>query len=127
MALKRQLAEKDSEHSTKNNKNSTRNLSMNLSSVTEQKNVEKKAANARVIIKYDVGFRNSLYVRGKGANLSWDKGVPLKNIKADEWIWEPEAPFSQCEFKVLINDSCYEAGENHHLNPGMKIQYTPKF
>lgn len=81
----------------------------------------------KVIIKYDVGFNNSLYIRGKGAGLSWDKGVPLKNMGPDEWIWEPTQAFNECEFKVLINDQCYENGENHHLAGGASIQYTPFF
>lgn len=81
----------------------------------------------RITIKYDVGFSNSLYLRGKGANLSWDRGVPLKNVKNDEWVWETDAPFNTCEFKVLINDQRFEEGENHPLNPGGNISYTPRF
>jgi hypothetical protein len=81
----------------------------------------------RVVIKYDVGFNNSLYIRGRGAGLSWDKGELLKNISADEWVWEPSVAFNECEFKVLINDASYEGGENHHLAPGAQLQYTPAF
>ncbi|KIC73388.1 MULTISPECIES: CBM20 domain-containing protein [Candidatus Protochlamydia] len=80
-----------------------------------------------VLVKYDVGFNNQLYIRGNGANLTWNKGQPLKNIKADEWIWENETPFSSCEFKVLINDNHYEAGENHTITNGCSFIYTPSF
>lgn len=86
-----------------------------------------KGPKTRIVVKYDVGFSNSLYLRGKGASLSWDKGVCLKNLKADEWVWETDAPFTNCEFKVLINDSQYEIGENHRLTCGANIHYTPKF
>lgn len=88
---------------------------------------KKSAAKTRVTIKFDVGFPNQLYIRGKGANLSWDKGQPLLNIKADEWLWETEAPFTQCEFKILINDRVYENGENHQIHSGSSIVYTPHF
>jgi len=81
----------------------------------------------RVVVKYDVGFNNTIYIRGKGANLNWDKGILLKNVKADEWIWECELSFTKCEFKMLINDKQYEIGENHPLNCGATVQYTPKF
>jgi hypothetical protein len=81
----------------------------------------------RITIKYDVGFNNHFTIRGKGANLNWEKGQSLKNIKADEWIWETDAHFSQCEFKILINDSQYEKGENHLINCGASVVYTPKF
>ncbi|MGE0670457.1 MAG: hypothetical protein AB7H48_00490 [Parachlamydiales bacterium] len=82
---------------------------------------------ARIVVKYDVGFNNTLSIRGNGAGLSWDRGAPLKNIGPDEWVWETSAPFTDCEFKVLINDQNYECGENHHLGPSSKFQYTPSF
>lgn len=86
-----------------------------------------KPAKTRVIVKFDVGFNNHLTIRGKGANLSWDKGIPLVNVKRDEWIWETETPFANCEFKVLINDNAYEVGENHSIKCGASFQYTPIF
>jgi hypothetical protein len=88
---------------------------------------DKKASKTRITVKYDVGYSNQLYIRGKGANLSWDKGHPLKNAKADEWVWETDVPFTHCEFKVLINDRVYENGDNHHLNAGSTLLYTPHF
>lgn len=81
----------------------------------------------RVTVKFDVGFGNALYIRGKGANLNWNKGTLMKNVKPDEWQWEIDLPFNACEFKVLINDREYESGDNHPLIAGSAIQYTPKF
>lgn len=81
----------------------------------------------KITIKYDVGFTNYITIRGKGANLNWDKGQPLKNVKSDEWIWETDAHFNLCEFKVLINDQTYEKGENHLINCGSSVIYTPRF
>jgi hypothetical protein len=81
----------------------------------------------RIVVKYDCGFSNTLYIRGSGANLNWNKGQKLQNVARDEWVWETSAPFKECEFKVLLNDVNYEVGENHHLTSGMAIQYTPKF
>lgn len=88
---------------------------------------KKGTAKTRITVKYDVGYPNQLYIRGKGANLSWDKGQPLKNVKPDEWIWETDAHFTNCEFKILINDRVYENGDNHHLNTGSNLLYTPRF
>ncbi len=81
----------------------------------------------KVTVRYDVGFKNNLYIRGSAAGLSWDRGVLLQNKGADEWVWETSAVFSKCEFKVLINDKQYEAGENHKISSGESIQYKPKF
>jgi hypothetical protein len=87
----------------------------------------KGAATTRVIVKYDVGFGNALFIRGKGINLNWNKGILLRNTKKDEWVWETDAPFSACEFKVLLNDREFELGDNHPLTQGSAIQYAPKF
>lgn len=81
----------------------------------------------RITIIYDVGFSNALFLRGQGAKLSWEQGVPLTNVKADEWVWETTEPFTICEFKVLLNDQEYESGQNHTLSCGASIQYTPHF
>jgi hypothetical protein len=93
------------------------------SQVTETR----KGPKTRIVVKFDVGFNNHLFIRGHGANLNWDRGVLLKNIKNDEWVWETDLPFTAGEFKVLINDRQYETGENHRLNCGATIQYTPRF
>lgn len=87
----------------------------------------KKGPTTRIIVKYDVGFNNAVYLRGDGADLSWDRGIILKNIKSDEWVWETNIPFNKCEFKVLINDRQYELGENHLLLCGTSFEYTPSF
>jgi len=97
------------------------------SSSPKPKKVPSPKILGKVIIKYDVGLGNVLFIRGKGAGLSWDKGIPLKNKGADEWVWDPKQSFNECEFKVLINDQTYEAGENHWLTCGATIQYTPSF
>jgi len=81
----------------------------------------------RIYIKFDCGFNNHLYIRGQGANLRWDKGQLLKNVKADEWVWETDAKFPSCEFKILINDSIYETGPNHRINCCGSLSYTPHF
>jgi hypothetical protein len=81
----------------------------------------------KITVKYDSGFSNYLTIRGEGAHLTWEKGQLLKNIKNDEWVWETEATFQKCQFKVLINDRQYELGPNRELQAGLTLQYTPSF
>lgn len=87
----------------------------------------KKAGRTRVVARYDVGFGNTLYIRGKGANLSWDKGIPMKNTQSNEWVWETDLPGAAGEFKVLINDNRYEAGDNHFFAANTEMEVTPLF
>lgn len=81
----------------------------------------------KVVVKSDVGFKNEVYIRGHGANLSWSHGIKLKNVSANEWVWETTQPFQVCEFKVLINDQHYEAGKNHIIEQGTSFEYVPHF
>jgi hypothetical protein len=90
------------------------------------KHSEKKGT-TRVTVRFNAGFNNHLFIRGEGAGLSWERGVQLKNVGSDEWVWETSAAFKDCKFKVLINDQHYENGENHHIHGGIALQYTPKF
>lgn len=92
---------------------------------TSQRN--NKTTYTRVYVKYDAGFPNALFLRGQGANLSWDKGIMMRNIGADEWVWETDQHFSNCEFKVLLNDDQYETGNNHEIKCGGSLKYTPSF
>ncbi len=82
----------------------------------------------RIIVKCNCGFPNSLYIRGEGVKgLSWEKGTIMKCTKADEWVWESQAPFTHAQIKVLINDKEFELGENHSITCGKSITFSPKF
>lgn len=80
-----------------------------------------------VRIHYDVGFENSLFLRGQGGGLNWERGKQLKNVGPSEWLWETASQFDEAEFKVLINDNHFEDGENHKLQCGSEVHYTPRF
>jgi hypothetical protein len=87
-----------------------------------------KKEKTRIVVQYDAGFANQVFLRGSGIpELNWGKGVQLKNVKNNEWVWETDSNFASGEFKVLINDQTYEAGGNHHIYPGTSIRINPKF
>lgn len=102
-------------------------ISGSSNNLKSSKPLNQAKARSRIVVHYDVGYPNNLYIRGKGANLSWDRGILLKNVKPDEWVWETDETFENCEFKVLINDYIYETQENHKLKHGQNLEYTPLF
>jgi hypothetical protein len=68
------------------------------------------------------------FLRGEGvSSLNWEKGVPLKSLGHDEWMWETDENFLNGEFKVLIGDKTLELGDNHPLYPGASMRVNPKF
>ena len=113
-----------------NSKTVSKSSSSNQISKEQKGTVTKKnhsSSKTQITIKHDAGFPNQLFIRGSGANLSWDKGELLKNTKSDEWIWEIDSPFTNCEFKILVNDQIYENGDNHRINSGETVEIKPCF
>lgn len=76
--------------------------------------------------RIDVGFGNNLFVRGQGAGLSWERGVPLKCVDGQTWQWSGEAD-DRLTFKLLLNDSVWAKGEDIVAKPGQKVEVVPTF
>ena len=95
---------------------------------SSQKETKASKNSTKVVVKFDCGFPNTLYIRGEGIKgLNWNKGQPMKNVKADRWEWECNESFNSAQIKVLINDKQYEVGPNHTINCGKEHNVTPKF
>jgi hypothetical protein len=79
-----------------------------------------------ITINANIGFGNTLYLRGDGPGLNWDKGVPLDCLSDDKWSLTIEhgKPFI---FKVLLNDLVWCAGDDYIAAPGASIDITPDF
>jgi hypothetical protein len=76
--------------------------------------------------KIDVGFGNTLYLRGEGLDLSWSQGIPLTCVDGKTWKWTGEAK-EQLKFKLLLNDQIWSQGENLVATPGQKVEISPAF
>ena len=93
----------------------------------------KKVAPAKTVVKtsiiarVDVGFGNSLYVRGEGAGLSWDKGVQLDNVSPCEWVFSSTQAKGDLTFKFLINDEVWAEGEDLTVAKGGTSISSPVF
>lgn len=80
-----------------------------------------------VAAKIDVGFGNSLFIRGQGDGLSWDKGTPLQCVDASTWIWSTTGARGSVVFKLLINDETWSQGEDLVVQAGQKAEVQPVF
>jgi hypothetical protein len=76
--------------------------------------------------KVDVGFGNNLFLRGQGAGLSWERGVPLRCVDGKTWQWTGTVP-DRLTFKLLLNDAVWSKGENLVAAPGQKVEVVPTF
>ena len=76
--------------------------------------------------KINVGFGNTLYLRGEGQGLDWDRGIPLTCTDASTWRWTAEVD-QKLKFKLLLNDAVWAKGEDVVVAPGEKVQIAPAF
>lgn len=88
----------------------------------------KKVVKTSIIARVDVGFGNSLYLRGEGAaGLSWDKGVPLDNVSPYEWAFSTTKAPGDVTFKFLINDEIWAESEDLTVAKGGTSISSPVF
>lgn len=76
--------------------------------------------------KIDVGFGNRVFLRGQGAGLSWERGVPLECVDSQTWRLTVPAQ-DKLLFKLLLNDSIWAKGEDVVVTPGQRVEITPAF
>lgn len=86
-----------------------------------------KAITTTISAQLDVGFGNTLYLRGDGPGLSWDKGVVMDCVADDRWSLVLSESSRPILFKFLINDETWCAGEDYLVKPGTTTEFTPVF
>jgi len=94
--------------------------------VIETKPLKKASRSATIEAKIDVGFGNTLYLRGEGKGLNWNQGIPLTNVDGSTWQWSGEAD-EKLKVKLLLNDAVWAKGEDLVVAPGEKVQIAPAF
>lgn len=86
-----------------------------------------KASPTVITALIDIGFGNTLYIRGEGAGLSWDVGSPLDCVADDQWSISLPASAKPIVYKLLVNDLSWSIGDDYIATPGSKITLTPTF
>ena len=82
----------------------------------------------RLLVTAYIGIGNRLYIRGNGAGLSWEKGVPLQFVSIGKWRWETNEAQAPVQFKLYKNDEleCSALGAQS-LEPGHQQEVTAAF
>lgn len=89
--------------------------------------VKSSAVSTTIVAAVDVGFGNTLTLRGSGPGLSWDVGLPLNCAADDRWtITLPETSHPIiCKF--LLNDLVWSVGADYTILPGSSVVLSPTF
>jgi hypothetical protein len=89
--------------------------------------VKTRKKRKHIVAKVNVGWGNSVYLRGDGGALSWTVGVPLICLMDDQWVWSYLEDSAPREFKFLRNDTDWALGDNHVVIIERLVVLTPQF
>lgn len=93
----------------------------------EVKDVQPSASKTTITAMIDVGFGNTLYIRGEGPGLSWETGVAIDCLEDEKWSYVISDASTPVVFKFLLNDLTWCAGEDFVVAPGGTIELSPEF
>lgn len=91
------------------------------------KAVATRPVTTTISAQIDIGFGNSLYIRGEGPGLSWDRGVLMNCVADDLWQIALAESARPVVFKFLVNDLSWSAGEDYTAAPGASVTLKPSF
>jgi hypothetical protein len=77
--------------------------------------------------KVDVSHGNTLFIRGEGEGLSWDKGQPLTRFDGSRWVWASHQARDKVIFKLLLNDQVWAKGDDVVVRSGTRVELAPVF
>jgi hypothetical protein len=80
-----------------------------------------------IAARIDVGLGNTLFIRGEGDGLSWEKGIPLACQDASTWVWSTRHANDKLVFKLLLNDVVWSVGDNIAVEAGRRTELRPQF
>jgi hypothetical protein len=80
-----------------------------------------------ITAQIDVGFGNTLFIRGDGPGLNWEKGIPLGCTAVDHWTISLLVTNRPVVFKFLLNDETWSKGDDYIVKPGSSTTITPEF
>ena len=86
-----------------------------------------RTTSTKITAQFDVGFGNTLYIRGEGPGLSWDRGLAMDCVADDEWTISISDATVPIVFKFLLNDITWCAGNDYGVEPGGSVTVVPAF
>lgn len=88
---------------------------------------ERRPVVTTISARIDIGFGNTLYIRGEGPGLSWDAGVPMECVEDDLWRVTLGESAKGYTFKFLVNDLSWSVGADYSCASGAAVTLTPEF
>lgn len=87
-----------------------------------------KRGDAAVIASVFIGIGNKPFVRGSGAGLNWERGIPMEFEEIGKWRWiAPVDLEGGVEIQLYRNDEDPDTAGKYTLEPGQQLELSPVF
>ncbi len=96
---------------------------------TASATTQSSSVTTTIRVVYDVGYGNSMTVRGSLSPLSWTAGQAMTWTSGNVWVWSTTAIANGAsfEFKALINDNRWSDGANFVGTGGQTVTVYPTY
>ena len=99
-----------------------------LADVEEMSNhVAENNSSITLIAHLNIDISSTPYVRGEGAGLSWNVGIPMKFIEIGKWEWTVENAVEPTSCRIFKDDSLAAKGDDIVINVGERAEVYPVF
>jgi hypothetical protein len=102
-------------------------VSLKIAGKAPAKKPAVKTTSTKIVAQIDVGFGNTLYLRGEGPGLTWDKGLVMDCVGDNEWTITVSDAAKPVVFKFLLNDTTWCVGDDYLVDPGTTTTIVPVF
>jgi hypothetical protein len=106
---------------------SAQKVSETTSLSSEGESLESNEGETSITATAYVGIGNKLYLRGEGAGLSWEKGTPLQFLAIGKWGWSTSAADQPISCHLYKNDEEPALDGKVTVQPGDKVELSPRF
>ena len=89
--------------------------------------VPEKNSSITLIAHLNIEISSTPYVRGEGAGLSWNEGIPMEFIEIGKWEWKVENAVESTSCRIFKDDSLAAKGDDIVINVGERAEVYPVF
>ena len=89
--------------------------------------VSENNSSITLIAHLNLDISSTPYVRGEGAGLSWNEGVPMEFIEIGKWEWTVENAEESTSCQIFKDDSLAAKGDDIVIEVGERAEVYPVF
>jgi hypothetical protein len=102
-------------------------LAQDIQTLARQAQAPLSPAPVSLRVNAHVGEDDVLCLRGEGAGLNWQEGIPMSYEGENIWSWRASAVSHPISCRIYLNDEISAFGKDIEIRPGQSIEIAPQF